>query len=64
MYPVEPTTRTFISLGFLFLKEADEAASEIPASKAEIGLNLSLLNLTLPEESWVGDVIAKGSDFT
>jgi hypothetical protein len=64
MYPVEPTTKTFISLGLLFLNEGDVAISEIPESRDEIGLSLALLYLRLVEDSFVWNVEAKGDDFT
>lgn len=70
MYPVEPTTRTLISLGLLFLKEGegeeedDVSVSEIP--RDEIGTSLDLfvsLKRFLEEGSWVWRVEARGKEW-
>lgn len=59
MYPVEPTTRMFISLGLLFLKvEDEEEDDDVAVSRDETGLSLRFF-----EGSLVWKVEARGNEF-
>lgn len=56
MYPVEPTTRMFISLGLLFLKVEEDDVGAV--SRDETGLSLRFF-----EGSLVWKVEARGNEF-
>lgn len=58
MYPVEPTTRMFISLGLLFLKVEEEEEDDVAVSRDETGLSLRFF-----EGSLVWKVEARGNEY-